>query len=146
MTEKMIDLMAAYQTQTWWAARDAISGSIKPFLMKRMKERQVYRHVDDDIREDKDLVRRSQSIRSRMSMGMVRWPKFAPWWPQAQTELLQFPNGKNDDLVAALAMLGMGMDRMITADANKPKDLPKPGTYAWHTYGQDKSEPVKGWA
>ena len=146
LTEKLIDLMAAYQTSTWWAARDSISGSIKPFLMKRMKERQCYRLVDDDIREDKDLQRRAQSIRNRMAMGMVRFPRYAPWWAAAQQQILRFPNDAHDDFVAALAMLGMGMDRMITADANKPKDIPKPGTYAWHTFGQDKAEPVKGWS
>lgn len=144
MTEKMIDLMAEYQTLTWYAARDAISGSIRPFLMKRMKERQVYRTVDDDIREDKDLQRRAHSIKNRMAMGMVRFPKFAPWWPEAMTELVTFPNGQHDDLVAALAMLGMALDTMIKPDGLKPSDAPKKGTFAWHSHGQE-AKPAKGW-
>ncbi len=147
LTEKWIDLMLAYQTTTWWAARDAISGSIKPFLKKRMKERHCYRNVDDDIREDKDLQRRAQSIRNRIAMGMVKFPRYAPWWGEVKKQLIAFPNGKHDDFVAALAMLGMGMDRMLTADGRKPKDVPKPGTYAWHTFGQNKdAEKVKDWS
>ena len=146
MVEKMIDLMQLHQTFTWWAARDAISGSVGPFLKKRMTERQCYRHVDDDIREDKDLERRAQSIRSRMAMGMVRFPLHAPWWGEAEKELLAFPNGKHDDFVAALAMLGTGLDKMLKADGGKPKDIPNQGTYAWHTYGQQPKDEVKGWA
>lgn len=132
MVDAMIGLIKARQPACWWAARDAISGSVGPFLRKRMKELRAFAWVNDELREDKDLMRRAQSIRNRMAMGMVRFPRFAPWWGEARSELIAFPNGKHDDLVAALAMLGMGMDQMFGAEGPwKPADWPKPGTMGW---------------
>ena len=145
MTEKWIDLIRDNKPVYWWAARDMISGSIKPFLLKRMRERQVYGVVDDELREDKDLVRRSQSIRNRMAMGMVRWPRFWPKWHLARQQLLTFPNGKNDDLVAALAILGMKLDQLQKSEG--PGAPPaKKGTFEWHSWGQENREVnVKKW-
>lgn len=131
MIERMVDLMESRKPEVWWAARDAISGSVGPFLKKRMAERKAYHLLDDEIREDKDLQRRAQSIRNRMAMGMVRFPKFAPWWARAETELVTFPSGKHDDLVAALALLGMGLERMVAADGTLKQDAPKPRTFEW---------------
>lgn len=148
LVEKMIDIMLSRQTDEWWAAADAISGSIRPFLNRRMKERRCYRVVNDEIRETKDLMQRARSIQGLMAMGQVHWPNHWPLWPQAKTELQAFPNGEHDDLVAALAMLGMGMDRMIAAHSPRGSNLPEKGTWAWHTYGQstpqDKTN-TKGW-
>ncbi len=141
MVEAMINLIASRQPVCWWAARDAISGSVGPFLNKRMKERNVFGWVNDDLREDKDLQRRAQSIRNRMAMGMIRFPVFAPWWAQAEKELMTFPNGKHDDLIAALAMLGMGLDQMHGADGPwKPsRNFPKPQTMAWVKGEQERT-------
>lgn len=149
LVEKMLDLMANNNTQMWWAARDAISGSIEPFLKKRMRERKVYRPFDDSISEGTDLMQRARSIQARMAMGMVLWPEEWPQWGEAYAQLLAFPNAKNDDLVAALAMLGMGLDRMIEADGKRASNLPKKGTWAWHTHGQNTTSDeanAKGWA
>jgi hypothetical protein len=154
MVEAMIGLMQTRKPSVWWAARDAISGSVGPFLNKRMRERKVFAWIDDDIREDKDLERRAQSIRNRMAMGMVRFPSFWPQYADAEKELTTFPNGKHDDLVAALALLGMGLDKMFKADAPftaKP-DLPNPRTlegirtFAKRIEAEERSESErKGW-
>ena len=93
----------------WWAARDAISGSIMPLLKRRMLDTHTFFYIDDSISEKKDLVARSVSIRGLMAMGMVHWPADWPQWSEAENQLLSFP-GKKDDLIAALAMLGMGLD------------------------------------
>lgn len=147
MTEKWIDLIAEYKPAAWWAARDHISGAVKPFLLKRMRERQVYAVIDDELREDKDLVRRSQSIRSRMAMGMVRWPRYWPKWQKARQQLLTFPNGKHDDLVAALAILGMKLDT-LTKSPGPGAPPAKKGTFEWHSWGQEEranQEQLKKW-
>lgn len=133
MVSAMLDLMAKRKPACWWAARDAISGSVGPFLTKRMREQKIYTWLDDDMREDKDLQRRAQSIRNRMAMGMVRFPSFAPWFGDMEKELVTFPNGNHDDFVAALALLGMGLDKMFPAEApfKASTGLPKTGTLAW---------------
>lgn len=149
MVEKMIDLMAKYQTQMWWAARDQISGSIEPFLRKRMRERNVFRPWDDNISETVDLVQRARSIQARMIMGMVYWPSHWEKWTEAETQLKGFPNSSKDDLVAGIAMLGMGLDRMVKGEGAKPSNVPSKGSWEWHTHGQkDKAIGSKtaGWA
>jgi predicted phage terminase large subunit-like protein len=132
LSERMIDLFAKNKPRCWFAAKDAISGSIGPFLRKRMTERGVYQYIEETS-ETKDLQEhRAISFRNRMAMGMVRWPRFAPWWSEAKTELITFPAGKHDDLVAACALLGMGLDKLLSAEGiQTAAGLPKTGTLAW---------------
>lgn len=142
MTEKMIELMATKKPVIWFAAKDQISGSIGPFLKKRMREQQVYAYIKETP-ERKDLqTSRAVSIRNRMAMGMVRFPKFAPWWGKFEKEILTFPNADHDDSVAALALLGMGLDSLTPAErAMMPSTgLPKPGTLAWVKGQNDRTE------
>ena len=79
---------------------------------------------------------RAQSIRGLMSMGRVRFPTFAPWWPQALHELLMFPGGKTDDFVDFIAHIGMGVQKMMTLQtASKPQtenlNVMRPITLSW---------------
>ena len=66
-------------------------------------------------------------------MGKVRFPTFAPWWDEAEAELLKFPSGKNDDFVDALAWLGLGLSTMVAPSAIKTKreDMHPPGSMEW---------------
>jgi len=150
-TDKIVDAMFAIakrrQVAQWWAARDAISGSLEPFIRRRMNEEHCYFPLNDSISESRDLVARSSSIRGMMARGEVFWPSDWPQWPEAENQLLAFP-GKHDDLVAALAMLGMGMDRMVSAEGPKKNDLPERGTFAWHNFGKQekKTSNTAGWA
>jgi len=132
MTDEMLKLMRNRKPFSWWAAKDAISGSVGPFLRKRMREEKIYCTIEE-VTEDKDLIRRAQSIRNRSAMGMVRFPRSAPWWARMKKELLDFPNGSHDDPVAALAIIGIGLDRLVPAETEyRPVDyLAKPMTLAW---------------
>jgi len=140
LVESMLGIMQNRKPLEWFAAKDAISGSIGPFLRKRMRETSTFCNINE-VTEDVDLERRAQSIRNRFAMGMVRVPSFWPLWADAEEELLSFPNGKHDDLVAALALIGMGLDRMIPAEKSyRPQDyLAKPMTLAW-VKQSDKTE------
>lgn len=134
LVEAMIDLMARHNPSCWWAARDAISGSIGPFLKKRQRERRVLNYVNDEIHEDKDLERRAQSIRNMMAMGSVHFPSFAKWWPDAKMEIVGFPKFTTDDFVATMALAGMAIMSLSKAEGPwvKPKsNWPEPLTLAW---------------
>lgn len=147
LVNRMIEIMRDHRPQVWWAAKDAISGSIGPFLRTRMREEGIYT-VIDEISEDVDLVRRSSSIRGRMAMGKVYWPSEWAQWQEARRQLLTFP-AAHDDLVAALGILGMGMDRQLAAQGPSLSKLPKKNTWEWHTWGQNTSPDdanTKGWA
>jgi hypothetical protein len=62
----------------------------------------------------------AQSVIGLMSAGLVRFPTFAPWWSRAQYQLLKFPNGKNDDFVTFISLLGKGINSMYGKSKPKP--------------------------
>ena len=115
VVEAMTAMMRRRRPLVWWAESGHISKSIGPFLTKRMREQKVYSYIEESV-PAKDKPTRAQSIRGRMKLGMVRFPRDASWFPMARKEMLSFPAGPHDDFVDALAHLGLGLDSMITAD------------------------------
>ena len=132
VVEGMIDIMRRRSPLMWWAESGHITKSIGPFLRKRMSERQVYCAIDEVV-PTKDKQTRAQSIRARMSMGKVYFPRFASWWSDAQDELMKFPSSSHDDFVDSLAHIGMGLDKQVRAGGAvvKVDNVPKSGTLAW---------------
>jgi predicted phage terminase large subunit-like protein len=131
VVEKLIDLFLKYQPQRWWAEDDHIVKSIGPFLKKRMRERNCYMGLSR-VNGYKDKVKKAQAIQGRMAMGMVFFPKAAPWFQDARDELLKFPRARHDDFVDALATLGRGLPMLISAEKPKDKNTgPAVGTWAW---------------
>ncbi len=80
-----------------------------------------------------------------MAQKRVHFPVFAPWWPAAREQLMNFPKGGEDDFVDALANIGRGMAQHIKAEEMRPDNSIIKGSWAWHTRGQDKAQSVKGW-
>lgn len=134
VVEAMIDMMARHHPLWWRAGRDHITGSIGPFLRKRMLERRVFCNIIESP-ETGDKVKKAQAFQARMSMGRVRWPAAAPWLQRAKAELLKFPHGKHDDLVDMLGHMGRGLRTMFAAHtpeaANDDPSVPKVGTLGW---------------
>lgn len=138
IADEIFNTIKLFKPAGWWAARDAISGSILPFLRRRMLNEKVFFYIDDTLTETRDLVQRSASIRGMFAMGKIYLPLGWAQLAEAEKQLIEFPGG-SDDFVAALAILGMGLDKMNPAEGLKPSDVPKKGTLAWHTYGQNKA-------
>lgn len=128
--DNMLALMRKHRPQYWWAERSHISKSIGPFLRKRMIEEQVYCTIIE-VTPINDKQTRAQSIQGRMSMGKVRWPARAPWWPAARDELLRFPHDQHDDLVDTIAYIGLGLTSQIAAPSFAKKSNAKIGTFGW---------------
>lgn len=130
--EAMIDIMDRYKPLIWWGENEHIFKSIGPFLFKRMAERQVYCTVEP-VSPAKDKQVKAQAIRGRISMKMVHFPTFAPWWADALDQMLKFPRGRHDDFVDPLGHLGRGLGRLVRAAPTVHKSPPEPptGTMAW---------------
>lgn len=132
VVERALSLMDKHRPITWWAESGHITKSIGPFLKRRMRERKVYVNLQESPPQG-DKVQKAQAIQARMSMRMVHFPKFAYWYGDAMSELLKFPNARHDDFVDALAHLGMGLARMVSA--SRPKEvssnLPRVGSLSW---------------
>lgn len=132
VVDAMINLMIKWKPLVWWAERGHISASIGPFLFRLMREKKVYINVVEQT-PVADKVTRAQSIQGRMSMGMVRFPSFEPWFEDAKQEMLKFPQARHDDFVDALAHVGLGLERLIKAPTTEEKksDAPAVGTLGW---------------
>jgi len=118
-TEYMIDMMKHHKPITWFTYQDQITGSIGPFLFQRMKERRVYCHVDEHPSTG-SKEQKAQPFKSRMAMRKVYFPKGKFWANDIIDELIRFPGGKNDDCVDTCALLGQGLDRLLTGIDYKP--------------------------
>lgn len=132
VVEAMVEMMDRLKPSLWWAERTHITQSLGPFLRKVMQERGVYTAIEEVV-PVRDKQTRAQAIRGRMSMGKVFFPRFAPWWSDAEQELLKFPSARHDDFVDALGHIGMGLARQIAAATPVSRDpgIPATGTMGW---------------
>jgi predicted phage terminase large subunit-like protein len=112
--EHLLAQMQRHNPVAWWMENELISKSFGPFLRKRMSEDRVYTFIHP-VTPAKDKMTRAQSIRGRMSMRRVKFPRYAPWWSDAKGQLLKFPFGTHDDFVDWLSHIGQGLNKMIAA-------------------------------
>ena len=114
---------------TWELWRSDITGleegvikhSIGPFLDERIRERRCYECNIEPLKVGKqDKEARARSIQGRMKQGKVFFPTDAGFYPDLLNELLQFPNGKHDDQVDALAHVGQLLGTMETKKLEAP--------------------------
>lgn len=128
--EVFIDLVNQHKVLMWGEEPGQIRSSLDPIITKRMRERKVYCYRNA-LPSTKDKAVRAQAIRARMAMGKVYFPRNAPWVEPLIDELMKFPNGKNDDQVDVLSIIGRMLDSMVAGsedDARKKRDIATPPT------------------
>lgn len=128
VVDAMVDRIKRIKPLNWWAEKGHISKSIGPFLRRRMLEENAFASIVE-VTPAANKEQRAQSIMGRMAMGRVRFPAFAPWWPEARNQLLTFPSAAHDDFVDALAYIGLGLDSIRGSRVPVAKTGPKPGTF-----------------
>lgn len=106
--EEMLFQFKKHRPLLWWMEDELISKSFGPFLHKRMTEERIYVTIDT-VRPVKDKATRARAIQGRMSMRKVHFPRFAPWYADARSQILRFPFGANDDFVDWLSHIGLGL-------------------------------------
>ena len=123
--EKFCDLVEKWKPVGWAEETGQITASVGPFLRKRLMERHLYVvRAQFPSRAKKEV--RAQSIRGRMEMHGLHIDKHKEWFPQLKAEMMVFPNGRNDDQVDALSLIGQVLDKMIKGSGPvKPPDPPK---------------------
>lgn len=134
-TDKQVEMMLQMGAGenapiVWWAGRDHITGSIGPFLRKRMSETGKFINVAE-MSEVADKEQKAQSIVARVAVGKVYIPH-GPTWDRLVDQMLAFPNGTHDDGVDMLSLFGRGLGSQFGKSAPAPrKERPKFGTLDW---------------
>lgn len=144
VVDAMLSMMKQYEPSSWYAGKDHISASIGPFLRKRMMEEHVFCVIDELTVGRADKESHAQAIRGRAAQGKLYLPSFMPWYQNAKSQMLKFPNDTHDDFVDALANLGKGLHKQIRARKGKTPDKVYPtGTFGWIKADSARSERAK---
>jgi predicted phage terminase large subunit-like protein len=125
IVEQMLDVQRTWHPEIHGIEKSQVSMAIGPYLEQRMYEEKAYEMVVRDLppgRRDKEL--RARAIQGRMRQGRVQFPKDKPWTDKLYSELLKFPAGAHDDLVDALAWVGLMLQEMSTPIEPKEPEYP----------------------
>jgi len=133
--DTLCDLVIKYKP-SWWAFETGqIKAGLDPFIKARVIERRAYTNtVVFPTRGDKAI--RCQSMRGRMELQGLYVPAAAKWLSDLRAELTAFPEGKHDDQVDALGLVGQLMDKY------QPGYVPKkePENERWKGYAVANSD------
>lgn len=122
--DAFLDLVKKHKPIQWAEEQGQIIKSLDPFINKRSQERSIY-VAREQFTSLTDKASRAQSIRGRMAMGKVKFPRNAPYLAELERELLTFPVGVNDDQCDVLSLFGRMLDQLSSKappKANKPYD------------------------
>lgn len=125
--DEFIRLVGKYKPLMWAEESGQIIKSLDPFIRKQMNDRGVYVYREQFTCTTSKKVR-AQSFRGYMAQGKVFILNTA-WTPALTRELLSFPDGKNDDQVDALGLIGRMLDEMV----KKVEKIKKPSHYEYES-------------
>ena len=103
--DAMLDLAERWKPLMWAEGKGGLQRAAEPYIRKRQMERRIY-FARMQIGETQDKRERAQAFQGRMASGKVFWPYRAPWFAEAQSELIKFDAGRHDDIVDALSLIG----------------------------------------
>lgn len=112
--ESLLDLMMKWKPVTWFGEAGVIRRSVEPFLSKRMRERRVYCHCEW-MASIHDKPTRARGIQSRCSMGKLYFLTANDWTERLISQLLRFPDGKFDDGVDVMSLIGRALEEIYGA-------------------------------
>ena len=115
--EEVLNIIRNQKPTFWYSEKGQIARSIGPFINKRMEEERLYVPFILEMRPS-DKLQYAQSARARCAQGRIRFPRFAPWWPDAKAEMLRFPHGRFDDFVDTVSIIGMKLNQSFGPGAN----------------------------
>lgn len=128
---RMLEMMTRRDPVAWIAESEHIVKSLGPFLRQQMRERGLFRTRIHELSTKRDKVSKARSIQGRSEMGKVYFPKYAPWWPKAEHELLTFPVGTHDEWPDVLGCIGRYLDQLQPAFAPVVQKRTEFMTYGW---------------
>lgn len=110
--DTIFSLQQNYDPEWFAIEQENIAKSIGPFLREQMLETGQYISLVPDLIPSQDKIKRGRSMQARVRVHSVEFDTEAPWFPEFQTELMQFPRGKYKDQADAFHNIGLGLDKM----------------------------------
>lgn len=134
VVENLIQYGKDFPVFTFFGEKGQIQKAVGPFLEKRMQEEGIYFGIEL-FPTTGNKGARASSFRGRMAQGKVRFPTFAPWWPEFLQVMLKFTGSGDDaedDPPDMCGLIGQGLQLQIRADAPRREgNVIRPGTLAW---------------
>lgn len=120
IAERLLDSWRTYRQAMIGVEKSHMEMALAPFIDKLASERGVPGFSYEALEHgNKDKLVRARPIQARMRQGKVIIPSDAPWSADLLKELAEFPVGRHDDMVDALAWLGQMLDTMMPAAAEQ---------------------------
>jgi len=104
-----------------------IDSGVGPFLEQRMMAERAWVKIHKFPTRGEKAIR-ARSMQGRMAMDGLYVDMNAPYYAALRSELLAFPNGKHDDQVDALGLVGQLLD--IVAPGRKPTTAEGKGKFS----------------
>jgi len=118
--ERLIESWGRYHQDLIGIEKNHMEMAIAPFLEKLVAEQGLVGFSYEPLEHgNRDKLTRARPIQARMRQGKVLIPNDAPWSDILFKELMEFPVGRHDDTVDALAWLGQMLDTMIPASSER---------------------------
>jgi predicted phage terminase large subunit-like protein len=121
-SKEIVDIILRLKQQFGFSimliGKGTLEKSIGPFLREAIRKENKFLHLEA-IPEVVDKRARAQSIRARMRAGGVKFNKRGAWYPEIETEMLQFDRGQHDDQVDAMSLFGLYLDQLQSAPSSR---------------------------
>lgn len=111
--DSLFNVYTRYKPEMVIMEGGAIEKSISPFIRDEMYRRNTFLPLEVVI-PNKDKQSRARPLQARMRQGAVFFDHEASWYASLEEEMTQFPRSKHDDIVDALAWIGLTIDRQGT--------------------------------
>lgn len=126
IADEVIAMHKEWGSMVTGVERGQLSMAIGPYLDKKIQEERAYTiNLKDMPPGKRDKPLRARSIQGRMSQGKVYFPSDKLWMVELRDEMLKFPLGKHDDMVDALAYIGL-----LISEMSPPRELKEEDPWA----------------
>ncbi len=146
IVENMLNLAERHGVSGICIEAGHISKTLGPHLKKRMSERRKIYTLYDMV-PARDKLARAATIQARCQTGKVFLPDTPFFREVALKELLQFPAGKHDDIVDAMAYSALFIDQYMvpTTPPKPPETAAEMWTGEWmQKYAKQRKEMIHG--
>jgi predicted phage terminase large subunit-like protein len=124
--EQILALARKHNALVMWVEGGPIGNTLAPFLEERMTERGEWYSLETVQVAGKGNKRlRAKPLQAWIENSGLWVPEGAPWIPDLVDELVQFPQGRNDDQVDMLSIGALKMRSIAKGEAPPPKPRPQ---------------------